>query len=188
MYHGGVYDTVAAIQALPVSAAPSLAYCLANGLTYAYHPAPATSFGVLPAANGVDFLSTANGGDTRWIAHSYSGTYSETISNTSNLDSTPTTPRDPWFTRVGRLVRINLRFDGVDPTAAGTTSFRFTLPYTLSANFAAAYDLSGLCGNNNAVNLAEVQAVTGAKTGVVVWTANHTNSRSYTGLCEFLLI
>lgn len=80
---------------------------------------------------------------TATLANIVSGTYTPTISGTSNLDST--TPAICQYSRVGSVVTVSGSIT-VDPTAAGLVTLEISLP--IASNLATLSQLSGsLCVN-----------------------------------------
>lgn len=69
-----------------------------------------------------------------------SGVYTPTVSNTSNLDSSPTASQ-AQYCRVGSVVTVSGKVT-VDPTAT-TTSTYFSLSLPIASNFAAEEDCAG---------------------------------------------
>lgn len=190
-----IYATVAQMETVAPDSEPALAYCLATNLYYAYHSNPATSFGVLPADNNIDFLSTGNGGNTRWIAYNYQGTYTPTLAANANITGTPTCEALTYI-RVGRGVRFGGWTASATPTAAGTnTAFTMTLPYTASANFANNTEADGYAwirawGSNTATawSPGTLRALAGTKTIIVEFMPDDTTARAMTITGGFLLL
>jgi hypothetical protein len=87
--------------------------------------------GGLRINNGAAFpgaVWTASNADGRatWIAAPTSGTYTPTVSNTSNVDATTAFV---WqYMRVGTTVTVSGKIE-VDATAVTNTTFQFTLPF-----------------------------------------------------------
>lgn len=76
------------------------------------------------------------------------GTYTPTISSTSNLDSTPTVNAPFLWQRIGNHV-IGSGFLTVDPTAAAQAGFSMTLP--VASNFTNNADASGPVSSSSEV-------------------------------------
>lgn len=189
-----VFQTVADLESAVPPSEPWFAYCVATNLFYTYHSNPASSFGVLPADNNFDFLSTGNGGNTRWIAYEASGTYQPTFTAGTNIASNPTT-LDSYYSRRGRFVHV-FTVPTVDPTSAATASeFTISLPYVPSANFADGTQASGfghnrLWGANtaNAWSSGSLISTSGAKTVTMFFTPDDATARAMSINFQFWLL
>lgn len=99
--------------------------------------------------NGTSATGTVNGA-TFTGTHTFSsgnllhGTYTPTISNTSNVSSSSVTTA--WqYTRIGDVVTMGGQVS-ITPTAAGAVSLNISLP--IASNFAAAGNLAGSAQNS----------------------------------------
>jgi hypothetical protein len=82
----------------------------------------------------------APGGVSVVMSESYSGVYTPTISNTTNVAAS--TMRQAFFTKVNNVVTVYGTIE-IDPTSgAAATSFNLSLP--IASNLATSYDLSGV--------------------------------------------
>lgn len=106
------------------------------------------------------------------VVRSLSGTYTPTVSNTTNVDSS--TPLAAQYFRVGDVVTVAGEVD-VDPTAALTTSFELSLP--IASNFSATNNAGGGGGANyTTVPGLLVRAVAANDTVQVIYAAGGTGS------------
>lgn len=123
--------------------------------------------GTLPIANGGTGLT------------SVSGTYTPTLTNTTNI-SASTAFVNMWF-RVGDQVTV-FGLANVDPTTAASTVTSLGVSLPVASNFAAFTDAAGVCTPTGAVvdNAGSVYADTTNDRAVVEWsTINSTNHGVY---------
>lgn len=84
------------------------------------------------SGKGIDFSATPGTGTSELLADYEEGTWTTTVSDTSNFTGTPTLSNGK-YTKVGRLVTIEGKFSGTVTVANVTTYFKFTLPFSRSA-------------------------------------------------------
>lgn len=142
--------------------------------------------GVTTADVGAIYCDTTNGwlwqkesgsGNTGWRIIGASGTYTPTATVVSNLDSV--TPNSMAWTRVGNVVFVE-GLVSVDPTAAGTVSYRITLP--VASNFSLARQLNGTC----ITTVASIGFVTGDATNdAALVTATNAVTTSHSHIFTF---
>ena len=124
-------------------------------------------------------LSTAS---SPTFANIYSGTYTPTLTNTTNIDAS-TAFLSQYF-RVGSVVLVSSRVE-VDATAAANTVLGISLP--IASNFGANRDCSGT-GNRNAGGAGEVRANTTSDIAEFSFTATTTANAAYYLIFAYLII
>jgi hypothetical protein len=106
--------------------------------------------------------------------NSASGTYTPTLTNTTNLDAS--TPYEAQYMRVGNTVTVSGRVDA-DPTAAALTQLRISLP--VASNLGANEDLAGVAFSPDVAGQgAAIRASATADTAIMEWTAVDTSNRA----------
>lgn len=134
--------------------------------------------------DSINLVATAVQINGNGVVRSLSGTYTPTVSNTTNVDSS--TARPNQYFRVGDTVTVSGEVD-VDPTAALTTSFELSLP--IASNFSATDNAGGGGGvNYSTVPGVLVRAVAANDTVQLIYLAGATGSAdvhySYTYLVQ----
>lgn len=106
---------------------------------------------------------------TNWIDWSYStsGTYTPTLTNTTNVSAS--TPRLATYNRVGNSVTVAGQLD-IDPTAPGATLLGISLP--IVSDFTTVYQLGGIA----------VPTSVGENAGIEADATNNRASLKYTAI------
>lgn len=112
------------------------------------------------------------------IAH---GTYTPTLTNTTNLDAS--TAYECQWLRVGSVVTVSGKVD-VDPTAGAATSLGISLP--VASNFGATKDCGGV--GSTAGQSASIIGDAANNRASVNWTAVDTTNRSMHFTFTYLVI
>lgn len=130
--------------------------------------------GALTAASAaISGAVTAGSLTVGGVAFPVSGTYTPTLTNTTNIDAS--TAFLAQYLRVGSVVTVSGRVE-VDATAAANTVLGISLP--IASNFGANSDCCGTM-NRGAGGAAEIRANTTADTAEASWTAAVTTNTAY---------
>lgn len=106
---------------------------------------------------------------------STSGTYTPTVSNTTNLDST--TPSAVAYGRTGSVVTVFGKIT-VDPTSSGTsTSMELSLP--IASDLGAAGDVMGFFAVSGSFTGGTILGDAGTNLAQFVWISTTTTSTDY---------
>jgi len=166
---GGVYATASAGTGYAIravgNASETAVYAYGGTGQYALELAgtgTALIPGLITASGGINVPTSAAG-------NTYSGTYTPTITNGTNVAAS--TPRVTSYSRIGDYVQVSGSVS-IDPTTTGGTVFEISLP--IASNFANYFDLGGTMGTIGTFGdiVAEATNNTAAFDYVAVSTAN----------------
>lgn len=131
------------------------------------------------AIGAADTVLVSDGTDPSWALTVKSGTWTPTLTNTTNI--TASTARTCMYIRVGNVVQVSGNID-VDATAVGDIVLGISLP--IASNFTAAADAAGTTGVNNSSTDGFIQADT-TNDRLIAYTSMGTASNStfcFTGM------
>lgn len=112
-----------------------------------------------------------------------SGTYTPTLSNTTNISSS--TPYLSQYMRVGSVVTVSGMID-VTLTANGATVLGITIP--IASNFANANELGGSFTTGSLIDAGNVIADTSAHRATAQWSSAGSGSRTYAFIFTYRII
>lgn len=121
-------------------------------------------------------------GSSPTFANIYGTTYTPTLSNTTNIDSS--TAFLSQYNRVGNVVTVSTRVE-IDATALANTVLGISLP--IASNFGANRDCAGT-GTRGAGGAGEVRANTSSDIAEFSFTATTTANAAYYVIFAYLII
>jgi len=97
---------------------------------------------IVASGQGIDFSATPNTGTSELLADYEEGTWTGTLTAVTTAPTTPVTATGT-YTKIGRIVTVNINFDNKNTTGASGTMRINGLPYTPSGVFTGSAQLLG---------------------------------------------